>query len=144
MTPEDVQAWLDRYVEAWLSYDPGTIGDLFSEDVVYRFQPWHEGDRVVRGRAPLVAEWLKPELFDDPASVEARYRPYAVDGDRAVAVGWSRYLEAPGGAVREAYDNCYLLRFGADGRCAEFTEFWVKRPAEAEAEGGADAGSSGT
>ena len=133
MTHDDVQAWLDRYVAAWLSYDPVAIGELFSEDVEYRFHPSHEGDRVLRGRAAVVAGWLEPELHDDPATVDARYRPFAVDGDRAVAVGWSRYLEAPGGAVREAYDNCYLLRFAADGRCAQFTEFWVKRPDETAA-----------
>jgi ketosteroid isomerase-like protein len=132
MTHDDLQAWLDRYVAAWLSYDPLAIGDLFSDDVVYRFHPSHEGDRVLRGRAAVVAAWLQPELYDDPATIEARYRPYAVDGDRAVAVGWSRYLEASGGPLREAYDNCYLLRFAGDGRCAEFTEFWVKRPDEAE------------
>jgi ketosteroid isomerase-like protein len=132
MTHHDVQAWLDRYVAAWLSYDPLAIGDLFTDDVEYRFHPWHQGDRVLRGRAAVVAAWLEPELHDDPATIEASYRPYAVDGDRAVAVGWSRYLETPGGAVREAYDNCYLLRFAPGGRCAAFTEFWVKRPSGGE------------
>ena len=53
-----------------------------------------------------------------------------MDGDRAVAIGSSRYLDGPGGAVRDAWDNCYLLRFDPDGRCTEFTEYWVKRPAE--------------
>ncbi|MEA2537957.1 MAG: hypothetical protein QOF11_2191 [Chloroflexota bacterium] len=128
MNRDDVQTWLDRYVAAWLSYDPIAIGDLFSEDVIYRFHPWHEDDLVVRGRAAVVTAWLEPELHDDPATIEARYRPYAVEGDRAVAVGSSRYLAAPGGSLREAYENCFLLRFAGDGRCAEFTEFWVKRP----------------
>jgi hypothetical protein len=131
MTRDDVEAWLDRYVEAWLSYDPARIGDLFSLDAEYRFHPWHEGDRVLRGRAAIVAGWLDPELHDDPATVRAAYRPYAVDGDRAVAVGSSLYLDGPGGAVADAWDNCYVMRFDADGRCAEFTEYWVKRPPEA-------------
>ena len=30
MTHDDVQEWLDRYVEAWRSYDEAAIGDLFS------------------------------------------------------------------------------------------------------------------
>ena len=29
MTHDDVQAWLDRYIAAWRSYDPEAIGDLF-------------------------------------------------------------------------------------------------------------------
>ena len=33
MTRDDVQRWLDRYVEAWRSYDPDAIGDLFAEDL---------------------------------------------------------------------------------------------------------------
>ena len=131
MTHEDVQAWLDRYIAAWRSYDPLAIGDLFSEDIVYRFQPWHEGDRVLHGRVAVVAGWLEPKLHDDPATIEASYRPYAVDGDRAVAVGWSLYHETPGGPLREAFDNCFLLRFADDGSCSEFTEFWTKRPDEA-------------
>jgi len=36
-----VQAWLDRHVSAWASYDPAEIGDLFSDDAAYRY---HTGD----------------------------------------------------------------------------------------------------
>ena len=42
-----VQDWLDRYLEAWRTYDPALIGDLFSEDAEYRFHPFGE---PVRGR----------------------------------------------------------------------------------------------
>ena len=43
-------------------------------------------------------------------SWEAEYRPFAVEGDRAVAVGETRY---PGEGKR--YGNTYLLEFAADG-----------------------------
>ena len=35
------QEWCDRYVAAWLSYDPAAVADLFSEDVTeyYLRQP---------------------------------------------------------------------------------------------------------
>jgi len=52
----------------------------------------------------------------------------AVDGDVAVAVGASTYFERPGGPVEKVYDNCYVMRFEADGRCREFTEWFMKRP----------------
>ncbi len=54
---------------------------------------------------------------------------YAVDGDRAVAVGYSRYL-AMAERPERTYHNCFLLRFADDGRCGEFTEYFMEeRPA---------------
>jgi hypothetical protein len=32
---DDVQAWIDAYVDAWRSYDPEAIGDLFSEGATH-------------------------------------------------------------------------------------------------------------
>ncbi len=122
MTRDDVQRWLDAYIEAWRTYDPDSIGALFSEDVSYRYQPYR--DPTV-GREALVAEWLEDP---DPAgSWSARYEPYAVDGDRAVAVGESTYLNEDG-STRTLFHNVWLLRFDADGRCAEFIEYWRERP----------------
>ena len=60
---------------------------------------------------------------------EAHYEPFVVGGDRAVAVGWSRYYtDASKTTVRDMWDNAYLLQFDADGRCRAFTEFFVDRP----------------
>src|ERR671914_328363 len=122
MDRDSVQAWLDRYVAAWRSYDPAAIGDLFSEDATYRYHPWDEGDDVPRGRDAIVSDWVEPEgqasQRDEPGSWEAQYEPYAVDGSRAVAVGWSRYFtDATGSAERTLYHNAYLLEFDDDGRC---------------------------
>lgn len=41
-----------------------------------------------------------------------------------MAVGYSRYFPADGQPVR-TYHNAYLLRFAPDGRCAEFSEFYM-------------------
>ena len=121
MTRDDVQRWLDAYVAAWRSYDPEAIGDLFSEDVSYAYQPYRG---PVIGRAAIVADWL--ESPDEPGSWEAHYEPYAVDGDRAVSVGTSRYV-----AEDKLYHNVFLLRFDDEGRCAEFVEYWRLRPSDA-------------
>jgi len=52
-----------------------------------------------------------------------------VNGDRAVAVGYSRYFDdATQTTVRNTYDNAYLLEFDDDGRCRSFIEFFVERP----------------
>jgi hypothetical protein len=50
-----------------------------------------------------------------------------VAGDEAVARGYSRYFNT-NGTVRDEYDNLFLLRFDADGRCAEFREWYMKKP----------------
>ena len=126
MTHDDVQDWLDRYIAAWRSYDPAAIGDLFSEDAQYRYRPWGE---PVRGRAEIVRAWVAPagneSARDEPDTWQAEYEPYAAEGNRAVAIGWTRYL-ANGDTPEKTYHNAYLIEFDEDGRCRAFTEYFVK------------------
>ena len=122
MTHDDVQRWLDRYIEAWRANERGPIEELFTEDVTYSYRPWESEEHTVRGRDALVEDWLKEP--DEPGSWEASYQPYAVDGDRAVALGWSRYGPS-GNDPERTYHNAYVLRFAPDGRCAEFREFYM-------------------
>jgi SnoaL-like domain len=123
--------WLDRYVRAWISYDPRDIAGLFSEDVAYRYHPY---DEPLVGRDTVVASWLGEGASGDastrdlPGTYEATYSPVAVDGDTVVATGTSRYRELPDGPVVRTYENCFVMRFDDDGRCREFTEFYVRRP----------------
>jgi len=128
MTRDDVQRWLDRYIDAWRTYDPGAVGDLFGEDAEYRYRPW---DEPIRGRAEIVRAWIAPggseSARDEPGAWEAHYEPYAVAGDRAVALGSSRYF-ARGATPEKLYHNCYLLEFDGDGRCRTFTEFYIEQP----------------
>jgi hypothetical protein len=128
----DVVRWLTAYVEAWKTYDRDRIGALFSEDVRYRYHPY---DDPIEGRGPVVESWLGEgdhegaSVRDRPGTYDASYEPVAVDGDTAVAVGTSSYAREPGGPIVAVYDNCFVIRFDADGHCREFTEWYVKRPA---------------
>jgi hypothetical protein len=122
MTRDDVQRWLDAYVEAWRSYEPGAIGELFAADAEYRYQPYAE---PVVGREAIVADWLQEP--DPSGSWSAQYEPYAVEGDHAVAVGESRYLRQDG-SFRTLFYNVWLLRFDVEGRCTEFVEYWRELP----------------
>ena len=124
MTRADVQRWLDRYVAAWKSYDAAEIADLFSADAEYRYHPW---DDPVRGREAIVADWIAPvgsaSSRDAEGTYDAAYEAWAVDGDRAVAVGTSDYFTDASRTKRDRrYHNVYLLEFDADGRCRSFTE----------------------
>jgi ketosteroid isomerase-like protein len=131
MDQETAQRWLDRYVDAWMSYDPDAISGLFSEDVEYRYHPY---DEPLVGRDAVVASWLGEtdsdgaSTRDAPGTYEAHYSPVAVDEDTVVSTGTSRYREVPGGPFVRAYDNCFVMRFDAEGRCREFTEYFVRRP----------------
>jgi ketosteroid isomerase-like protein len=132
MEREDVTRWLDEYVEAWRTYDRGQIEALFAEDVEYRYHPY---DEPIRGRDAVVESWLGEGDHEDASTrdaegtYEATYAPVAIDGDVAVATGSSTYFERPGGPVDKVYDNCFVMRFDAEGRCGEFTEWFIQRPA---------------
>jgi ketosteroid isomerase-like protein len=131
MTREQLADWLDRYVEAWRSSDREQIGELFSSDVEYRFHPY---DKPTKGRESVVEAWLgegdhegAPDP-DEPGTWEARYEPFAIDGDAAVAIGRSSYRDEPGGEINRVYHNCFVMRFDSEGRCAEFTEWFMLEP----------------
>jgi SnoaL-like domain len=127
----DVDRWLEAYVSAWKSYGPDEIAALFAEDVEYRYHPY---DQPVRGREGIVAAWLGEghhegaSSRDEPGIYDGSYRAIAIDGDVAVATGTSTYTEGPGGPVAEVYDNCFVIRFDEQGRCREFTEYYIERP----------------
>lgn len=125
MDDERFQRWLDSYVDAWTTYDEAAIGALFSDDARYRYHPWDGPDETVVGRDAIVASWLEDR--DEPASWTAEYHPWAIDGDRAAAVGVSRYLGADGTSVEREYHNVFLCRFDIEGRCREFTDVYLIR-----------------
>jgi hypothetical protein len=52
-----------------------------------------------------------------------------------VATGTSVYRDEPGGPVTRTYDNCFVMRFDQQGRCREFTEYYLKRQEPSTSEG---------
>jgi hypothetical protein len=125
MDRSSVQAWLDSYVAAWKSYDRAAIESLFAAGATYRYHPY-DRERL-EGRDAIVNDWL--ENRDDAGTYDATYEPYAVEGDRAVAIGRSVYFsDASKSTPSRAYDNVFLIRFDGDGRCADFTEYFMKEP----------------
>jgi hypothetical protein len=125
MTKNDIQSWLDRYILAWRANEPTAIEELFTEDATYRYHPYDDSDGMVVGRDAIVTAWL--EKPDDPDAWEAAYEAWSVDGDRAVGVGTTRYLATTDKPERTYY-NCFLMKFADDGRCSEFTEYYVRKP----------------
>jgi SnoaL-like domain len=119
-----VNSWLERYIEAWKSYDETAVKALFTDDAEYRWHPW---DEPAVGPHAIYAGWVEPEALDEPGTYEASYKAVSVDGDSAVATGTSTYFESDGGPIRTVYYNCFLMEFEGD-RCRSFTEFFMERP----------------
>ena len=131
MDRDAVDRWLADYVAAWKTYDRDQISALFAEECEYRYHPY---DEPVRGRGAIVAAWLgeseveEASERDPEGTYDADYRAVAVDGDVAVATGTSTYTTEPGGPLKVRYHNCFVIRFDAEGRCSEFTEWFMEEP----------------
>jgi len=110
--------WVDGYVRAWESNDPGDIGALFSEDAVYLTEPYAE---PWRGRAAIVEGWL--EARDEPGDATFEWRPLVETPEVSILLGTTVYRQP-----QRTYENLWVIRFDADGRCTEFTEWYMQRP----------------
>jgi hypothetical protein len=114
-----VEEWLAGYLRAWTSNRPEDIEALFTPGAIYRPTPHSEG---WRGRDGIVAGWL--ERRDKPGTWSFEHSILAVDGDVAVVEGRTFYTEPP-----LEYSNLWVLRFGPEGRCREYVEWWIDRSA---------------
>ena len=119
MTRDDVARWLDRYSEAWRTYDPDAIRSLFSADAELYDHPWE--DPIV-GADAILDDWLADR--DDAGTYESSYAPWAVDGRRAVGVGTSTYHVD--GGVR-VFHNAFLLEFDDQGACRSFRDIYLEQ-----------------
>ena len=118
---ELVTTWIDGYVKAWNSNRAADITTLFTEDATYHpapfGNPWH-------GQAEIAREWLLHG--DAPGETTFTWQPVAIEDGLAVVRGITVY---PG----RTFSNLWLIRLTADGRCREFTEWWMEHPVETPA-----------
>ena len=117
MDEPSVASWVERYVRAWETNDPSDIGGLFAKNAHYYpgpdEEPWRERNGIVAG-------WIKRK--DEPGTWTFRNQILALAGDLAFVRGWTHYTDPP-----PDYSNLWVIRFDADGRCVEFTEWWMER-----------------
>jgi hypothetical protein len=113
-----LEEWIDRYVRAWSSNDPEEIGALFTEDALYATAPF---DPPWRGRAAIVDGWLGRR--DEPGQWTFDWCPLVDTTELAAITGTTTYREPP-----RVYSNLWVIRLAPDGRCREFTEWWMEHP----------------
>jgi hypothetical protein len=127
-----VLRWLDAHDAAWRAADPAVIAGLFSPDAVYHLGPWDAPwrglDGPFRGADAIAAGWLAGGIEGEDFTADAEI--LALEGARAVVRRRITYFE-PDGSVESRYDTCWVVDFDADGRCAEYQEWYVEGPASA-------------
>ena len=109
--------WIEGYKKAWTSHARDYVSALFTDDAAYRFAPSDE-PRV--GIDAIFAEWV------DDAAYTFDYEVLSDDGSLAFVQGVTTY-SAP---RSEVYDNLWVIRFAAEGRATEFTEWYAKRKSD--------------
>lgn len=109
--------WMKGYLKAWHSNDPADITPLFTEDARYLptpfSPPWVGPEKIAR-------EWI--DRKDEPGGWEFDYDVIARDGDVTIVKGTTRYTKPE----KIDYANLWAVTLDADGRCSEFTEWWME------------------
>ncbi len=121
MNEHDVLHWVDAYEVAWANNDPDHIRALFTEDATYRTAPFR---KPWTGQDAIVSEWLKRQ--DEPGTWDFDEKVIGISDDVAFVQGETVYLEPNS----KTYYNLWVIRLDDDGRCREFTEWWMVVPGE--------------
>lgn len=117
---ERLDTWMDGYVLAWSTNDPERIAELFTDDAVYDPQT---ADGEWTGVDEIVKHWQ--EIDDDEENWDFEWRPLVETDELAVITARTRYFEPP-----MSYRNLWVIRFAEDGRCYDFTEWYIEEDPE--------------
>jgi ketosteroid isomerase-like protein len=120
---EAVTRWVGDYERAWREDDADAVETLFTQNATYRRSPYEPSET---GHEAIKAFWLEDagRTFSMDAMV------LAVENEVAV-VRVDVFYRTP---VEREYRDLWLLRFGADGRVADFEEwaYWPGKPYSAD------------
>lgn len=117
---ERLDKWMDGYVLAWGTAETEHITALFTDDAVYDPQT-ADGEKVGIGE---ILDWWQGGT-DHETEWEFEWLPLVETDEMAVITGKTRYYEPPIG-----YRNLFIIRFSADDRCHDFTEWYIEEDDE--------------
>jgi hypothetical protein len=108
--------WMDGYVLAWSSNESDHIRALFTAQAVYDPQT---ADGEWEGIDQIVARWQ--ELDDKEDNWDFEWVPVVETDDLAIVTGRTHYFDPD-----LTYRNLFIIRFAEDGRCSDFTEWYIE------------------
>ena len=105
--------WIDAWSRSWRELDADLLQPIYRPETVHRSHPFREpGNPIDYARWALAEEEGEPEVWmGEPV----------VAGDRA-AIEWWAVVTENGKEVSLAGTS--IVRFGADGRAVEQTDYW--------------------
>ena len=112
--------WMASYERAWASNDPDEIRSLFTDDAIYFTAPFRE---PWSGRQEIVDGWL--DRKDEPGGWTFEWQPLLDTPELAIITGTTIYRDP-----EQGYSNLWVRRLWEDGRCREFTEWWMAHDSE--------------
>ena len=110
MTKPQVEAWVERYVRAWKSYDAADIAALFTKDAEYHEWPY---ETSWIGREDIVAGWLERKDWQE-GGWDFEWSVVAISGDTAAIQGTGHYQKLG------TFANLWTVTFGAGRKCSVF------------------------
>jgi SnoaL-like domain len=108
------QQWADVWERGWREQDAAAIEALYADESVWRQHPFLEPEVGYVAR-----------VFAEEESASCQFGTPVVDGDRA-AVTWTAQTVLIDGST-EDLAGVSMLRFNADGKVIEETDYWVGR-----------------
>lgn len=112
---------LDRYRQAWESFDGDGWVALFTDDAEYHEDPF---EPPIVGHNALRAYLLEAAAAQD--QVEMTVERHWVVGPTVLAAWHASFIRRPG-RERVRIAGFMTLEIAADGRVARFREWWHKR-----------------
>jgi hypothetical protein len=109
--------WLERYRRAWIERNAADVGELFTEDAIYREQPFQA---PFVGREAIKRYWATVTAAQ--SEIEMRYGPLIVGGHRVAVEWWVNLLN---GSAPITLAGEFFLLFTDGGQCRELREYWA-------------------
>jgi nuclear transport factor 2 (NTF2) superfamily protein len=123
----DVAGWIDAYARAWREKDADGVAGLFTPNAIYRSHPLSEPHV---GRDAIRAYWRR--VTKTQRDLELRFGVLICQGDKVAVEWWAvmrddDWFPAEGSGEGVTLPGCLMLRFTADGLCAELREYYNPR-----------------
>jgi uncharacterized protein (TIGR02246 family) len=112
--------WLDAYKRAWEDRDPEAAADLFAADANYHETPF---EAPVRGRDGIRDYWSDATRYQE--GIEFSYEILATTENAGIAHWHTEFTRLTANSTVEL-DGIFVVELDADGKCAEFREWWHK------------------